>query len=159
MSWGPLFSPNFIKFNYSWSSSGGMFCERSGGLVCSFQIVIVIELLIFSPPFFAPNNLLNLHIETLLENYCVCQQCAHCGLPEIKIPVCWFEGICYEYGPVKSEVWGPEVSAPLIMWQEQSEGSLGPSQRSDWVCTTQRSEQGMLFIRDWAPSAWSLVCF
>lgn len=52
MSWGPLFSPNFIKFNYSWSSSGGMFCERSGGLVCSFQIVIVIELLIFSPSFF-----------------------------------------------------------------------------------------------------------
>lgn len=56
MSWGPLFSPNSIKFNYSWSSSGGMFCESSGGLVCSFQIDIVIELLIFSPPFFVPNS-------------------------------------------------------------------------------------------------------
>lgn len=55
---------------------------------------------------------------------------------------------CYDYGLVKSEVWGPEVSASLVTWQEQDEGSLGPSQRSSSVCTTQRSEQGTPFIRD-----------
>lgn len=65
------------------------------------------------PSFFVPNNLLNSHIAALLENYCACQQSAHCGLPEIKIPVCWFQGICSEHGLVKSEVWGPEVSASL----------------------------------------------
>lgn len=103
MSWDSLFSPNSIKFNYSWSSSGGMFCERSGSLVCSFQIDIVIKVLIFFASFFIPNNLLNSHIKTFLEEYCVCQQSAHHGLPEIKIPVCWLEGMLWVWtGEIRS---------------------------------------------------------
>lgn len=42
----------------------------------------------YPPSFFVPHDLINSHIENLLENYNVCQQSAYRGVPEIKIPVC-----------------------------------------------------------------------
>lgn len=120
MSRGPLSSPNSIKDNYSWSSSGGMFCERSGSLVCSFQIDVVIVSIITPPSFFVPNDLLNSHIENFLENYDVRQQSAHCGVPEIKIPVMliWGHFLHIWTGEIRKRVvLRAEDSASIVTWQ------------------------------------------
>lgn len=122
MSRGPLSSPNSIKDNYSWSSSGGMFCERSGSLVCSFQIdVVIVPVIIHSlPPLFVPDDLLNSHIENLLKNYDVCQQSAHRGVPEIKIPVIliWGHLLHVWTGEIrKCVVLRAEDSVSIVTWQ------------------------------------------
>lgn len=153
MSRGPLFSPNSIKDNYCWSSSGGMFCKRSRSLVCNLPDRHCNCAYDYPSPFFffcsqqfikfTPWKLvgkLKYHSKICLL-WCV---------PENAIPLFWFRVICETYALVdlqaEKSAYGNYV---MVAWWRQI--CRFPEV---WlcVCAVQRSEQGMLFVMDWIPS-------